>query len=261
MVSKYKGEAGGLRNPSLLAELRHTAYLLELDNAATEARHAGIRRSIQAASLHTRTERSQLANAEWVWRRMRAILHPSRPGRRPTASPTSAGKGLGNSNTKRCPGGPWRAFVRQETHGSKGSPDLGGLAEAYKRVPEEEMTRLRARGADVIAAGSLGHKAFGANSREVHRAQRKRNFGEACAMAERSPSRHKRSSLALPGLSGAKDSSALLALQPQQAPVDAARRVREFKSQLRQERAVQIGRAKALDASLVAFEASDTHRQ
>ena len=55
IVLKYKDQERGLQSEDLNAELRHTAYHLDFENAPVEARHAGVRRSIIAASTHTHT--------------------------------------------------------------------------------------------------------------------------------------------------------------------------------------------------------------
>lgn len=254
LIAAYRDQEGGLLSPALLSELKSTAYMLEFENAATEARHAGIRRSIFAASLHTHTEKAQLANSEWALRMMRKITHPSRANRRAkrgaTASPTNAPE-----RKKRGGGGPWRAFVREESFGQVGRPDLKALGESYRRLPSEERKRLELKGAEAIAAAAAGSKAFGCTSREVTRASRKRAFAEACehGMALLPVGRPR---LALPDLSCAPG-----ALVPAIAPAssgDPLARVREFKASLRQERAIELARTKVVDDALASFEGSDS---
>ena len=258
LISPYVERGLSLTSQALRAELAHTAYLLEADNAATEARHASIRRSIYSASLHTHTERVQLANAEWMLRMMRKVSFPmrvltKRRGKVPASSPQD-----GAPKKRAGCGGSWRAFVREQSFGLRGEPDLVSISKAYKDLSPAERARLKQVGAAATSAAKAGaQKAFGKNSREIQRAASKRSFDEALSASMATPP-SRRARLALPDMPASDSAEIALATRACSSDADYVVRLRRFKSSLLVQRRCELARARALDESLAAFEAGHT---
>lgn len=178
----------GLQSDGCLSELKAIAQMMELETASVEASHATIRRAQHVVSCQTHSEHMLDGSAEWVLRRFRA-LRPERSRR--------AGSGLGGKQSagegrleakpkrKRGSGGPWRAYIRQCSLGSRGRPDLALLAERYRELaPEDKVVLLQTGKAATRAAKikpSVGQSAFVMNARQQLRKHRKRALEDQVA--------------------------------------------------------------------------------
>jgi len=249
VVQHYK-EHGGLQNPSLRAELWHTGLLQHFDNAAREAAHASIRRSIVAASVQTHAEKFQFANAEWLLRTIRRVVH--KVGRRRRQPRQATGSQSEQPAQRRGgAGGAWRAFVRQESLRSQGRPDFGLLASKYRQLSGDTLAALKSRGREATASAKGSGSAFGLTTRGHERASRKRAFDEAVRNSLVD------SAMAVPTEPGASE-----ALETQIVTATFARelqspwaRLQHLKCRLREERAVELARGRALDEHFEQFTA------
>ena len=122
LMHTYKLTPQGLTNPDLRAELRTTSMHVRRETARLECRHASIRRALVASSAqthrmlltHVSGERTCQDFRKWARSRKPTQGSPSKPKAKPT---TRRAKPKRASNF----GGAWRAFIRQEMFGQRGS--------------------------------------------------------------------------------------------------------------------------------------------
>ena len=122
------------------AELESAAAIIEIDIAATEARHAMNRRASVLKSLQTWTAALHYLSASWVVRqaaRARTTTQkpePKRLGRPPKAKAVQEGKKRSGGG-----GGPYRAFLHINFAGVRGGrATWSAAAEAYRQLSDEE---------------------------------------------------------------------------------------------------------------------------
>ena len=178
----------GLKSSDSVAELTALAMMMELDTSSVEALHASVRRLVTALSVQTHTENVLDASAEWGLRRLRIIAR-SAPVDGASTAQMASGDGAADAREPllaKGRGGAWRAFVREETLGARGRPDLRDLAELYKAVDPERKRKLQRRGKLATQRGRQGHlqtlsaSSFGLTTRQqiAHAAKRARAGGQ-----------------------------------------------------------------------------------
>ena len=133
--------------------------------------------------------------------------------------------------------------MRQESLRSQGRPDFGLLASKYRQLSGDTLAALKSRGREATASGKGSGSAFGLTSRWHERASRKRAFDEAVRNSLVD------SAMAVPTEPGASE-----ALETQIVTSTFARelqnpwaRLQNMKCRLREERAVELARGRALD--------------
>jgi len=170
-----------------------TSTIMELENL-----HAAFRRKLKTAGVQTQKVTFPDLAAGFVCDRARS--RESQHSWRDTAAPANnlsvedcdavpgageapvANDGNDRDYERGGGGGLWRAFIRDQTLGTSGAPDLRALADQYNNhTTEAELDRLRpiaAEATDRHASGenTSGSKtsSFGPTSREVERALLKR---------------------------------------------------------------------------------------
>ncbi|CAK0794624.1 unnamed protein product, partial [Prorocentrum cordatum] len=201
LIEKYAKTEQGLLHPDLIAELTHVAANVQRETCSIESSHASIRRSLAALSVQTHPMHIRRLSALRTCQRFRTRVHRLRsgPGR-------CAMKGMGAAQVDRKPpvkkrflgfGGAWRAFVRQQSLGKKGSPDFAELAKAYAVLSAAEKNQLRQMGKAATRAARAGNKTpFGGSSRSLEARARK------AALARQVNELHERKLAALLGSSG-----------------------------------------------------------
>ena len=179
-LSYYK-DHGGIGCASCSSELAAIAALGELEMASVEAFHASIRRLRHVTSCQTHTEQIEEASSSWLLRRFRTLCaEGAKKGVRQRAA--SAGSSTVEQKTtetrsSKDRGGPWRAFIREETTGCRGTPDFSDLARAYAQLTAEQKQVLVELGHCARRAAKhkgVGSSAFGLNTREQQRFNQKR---------------------------------------------------------------------------------------
>lgn len=167
-------------SPEAMAELRLVAILAKVDVSGVEATHASIRRRLFGKGVQTRPLAVAELSAEFALDRARRRGEPWAPPLA-TADPAQAGDG-GQRGTVRK-GGPWRAFVREQSFGRKGLQDNTTLSARYHDLSGAEKERLVKIGAAATKnrSSSQTSSSFGLRAREVERAQVKRLKAAASA--------------------------------------------------------------------------------
>lgn len=164
---------GGLLSPIALAKLRLIASLAKVDISTIEAKHAAIRRRV-VARYHTHPEPLAEVSGEWVCSRRRsAVQSTSRRADGNAGDACSSGHTQSAKRSKR--GGPWKAFVREQTFGTSGNAFRtkgAELAAAYRDLSAEERAKYEHRGQ--LARESWQHapggtSAFGPKTRDIQR--------------------------------------------------------------------------------------------
>ena len=147
-------------------------------NAATDAGHASIRRTLKAHSAQARGVLFTHMSATRTCQQFRKLHRTNLLGKRhrayipdvPQIVPMS---GHVRDDTSRLKNpsyaGAWRAFVREQPIGRKTSPSLFALGAAYKTVSVADMNRMRDLGRKGVVASKNGATtSFGPKCRDVN---------------------------------------------------------------------------------------------
>ena len=218
LVNLFKGKDLGLADPDLAAILRVTSLAARRETAQIECRHAAIRRALVATSVQT--HRAQLIHVsagrscqdfrKWCRRRDLNTKSSDQSSRRTNDPCLRAPKAKSH-------GGAWRAYIRQETLGTKQSPDLRELAVKYRALTPD----MRMHYASLVAKGKLARGLgakymFGPTTRQAAAHERKRQLDLAVESLAANPPPPKRractdlAALSTSGvLSGGDDSGSL----------------------------------------------------
>lgn len=169
----------GLGSMEALSYLRTIASMIRLNISDIEASHASIRRRLHVRGVQTHPEGIEEVSAEFVLDKLRhaglpwkadPFVKDNRGSDADGASQTTAkSKGRGRA------GGPWRAFVRQDTMGKRGGlRDMPAVSERYHQLTDAEKKQLELIGKAATQQGrptSGPGSSFGLRPRELARLQ------------------------------------------------------------------------------------------
>ena len=174
-VSYHKSH-DGLSSEACSAELAAVAAMAELEMATVEAMRASVRRLREVVSCQSHTEQFQEASASWVLRRFRDLCKGFRgQAEGQEAVPPMQGEASKASRAAGSSGGAWRAFIRQESLGQRGLPNLSDLGEQYRQLSPKAVLVERGRCAQRSARSKVaGASAFGLTARQQERLLSKR---------------------------------------------------------------------------------------
>jgi len=172
--SHFESDPGGLSGDAAMATMRLTALLCMQDIAGVEAKHASLRRRLVGRSVQTHCIGLEEASAEVVAQRVRSrgTCWSSEPWM--AEPPSKAGCEEPPAKVHRY-GGPWRAYIREQSLGTKGRPNTTLLKEQYRNLAPEEKSRLQGLGDAARESrlfGSTGQSSFGLKTSELRLAKR-----------------------------------------------------------------------------------------
>ena len=208
IFESYPGdELGG---DECLAKLMTVAQIAHVENVKGETDHSCFKRHVDTQSVHSRRASFEYVNAQIVCQRFRTRLasgssafvqgHRARRDRRAGAPATRGAAKTKVVKAKRGGGGTWRSFVRSETLGVRGKPDIRVISVKYHNRDKhgQPEAKLRATGQRASRAHRAGGAAFGPTTRQVRRSIFRRALkvavDRACANDAPTPL-----ALALPG--------------------------------------------------------------
>ena len=160
------------------------AAMSKVDISKIESRHAAVRRRLMARGVQTHGMNIAGLSSEWVLDTTRKEGRqwgkaPHEVSRREKAAAAPASRDDGKRPTQTRPGGPWRAFVRDQSFGGAGLADSSALAIKYANLSAEEKARYDQIGQDATESrrsGAKGISSFGITSRELKKAQHRQRL-------------------------------------------------------------------------------------
>lgn len=165
--------------PDIMSERAQLELSVALDLlveciSTIESRHAVVRRQLMSSGVQTHRSTVQETSASFVFTSTRrSSATRSREPTAPTDKPDP--KAEGRRGKPVGFGGPRHAYVRRETLGTTGRPDLGRLARQYADLTEEELEQLKEAGRAAHHARKHGAaQGFGPSSRDIERDARRR---------------------------------------------------------------------------------------
>ena len=180
----FEHYVGRLDEDDAAADMSTTAMMVLLDVSQIESMHAAIRRRLMHASLHTHQQTLEHASSDYVLQWLARQERRAKGLRSETSKPKSVDSDHAEPRGRTHGGGAFRAFIHEQCS-RKEPADFGALAEQYKRLSEEEKSRLRELGRVATEAYRRGQASFGMTAREAERARHKRRrVGEVQAVRD-----------------------------------------------------------------------------
>ncbi|CAK0798807.1 unnamed protein product [Prorocentrum cordatum] len=187
-------DGGTLNSHVTRARIELLLMMADVCISRIEVGHASIRRRIFARSVRTKGCDLDQLSAEFVLEKARHSVATSAwflpngasaaqpPGHRPGDARRQASHSGG--------GGAWRAYIRNESRGTEGRPDLRALAQAYKHIGDEMKAMLQEQGSratevhrDMRKCTGRPASSFGLTTSEVRRHQRQQQHEAAVQRA------------------------------------------------------------------------------
>jgi len=187
-IRVFAGE--GLSSPDALAVLRATALVWKLDISGVEARHAAIRRLLDASGQQTHKMASRTVSAMWACAQLAARQSGSHGlGIKKVQLKSRARLGM-PKKARRGGRSAWQAFVSETSKGQHA--DFRSLHAAFRALPPEQVQRLRLKAqlASKAAAGSRVRRVWPFRNRVANaiaaarQLQRRRQWSRRQAMLD-----------------------------------------------------------------------------
>lgn len=186
-------DAEKFKDEVFLGKLEVHVRLVRTNMIASERFHSWLRRYLHTKGINTHRENLQTASAMLCIKRFKHTNGQKCLRNSAGVDARDASGSFTSSKARNTPaqhGGPCRLFVRDQTYGKEGRPDLGLLGIAYKSLDASHRKSLEERAAESRGTLEANRKdglsigSFGPTSRQVKRRQYSMAHSAACVQVQ-----------------------------------------------------------------------------